>query len=106
MPAIAAPAWIARRAGRLDLRARLIFGFLPIALLVGLAGAASSLFALRGQASIGLLADVATPLRIESGELRLTAAQMQATLLAALASTAALAEQLKTRARSGADAAT
>ncbi|MFC7541935.1 hypothetical protein ACFQU2_24045 [Siccirubricoccus deserti] len=67
LPATAAPAWFVRRAGRLGLRARLILAFLSIALLVGLSGAASGILALRGRASIGLLADVATPLRIESG---------------------------------------
>ncbi|MBC4014479.1 EAL domain-containing protein [Siccirubricoccus deserti] len=108
LPATAAPAWFVRRAGRLGLRARLILAFLSIALLVGLSGAASGILALRGRASIGLLADVATPLRIESGELRLTAAQMQATLLAALASRdtddAALDAQLAAFAALGRDA--
>ncbi|MCO6415769.1 EAL domain-containing protein [Siccirubricoccus sp. KC 17139] len=78
----------------LGLRARLILAFLAMALLVLLTGGAASIYVQRGQDRLGLLAEIATPLRSESAELRLTAQRMQATLMAALAASDTTDEEL------------
>ncbi|WP_149539925.1 putative bifunctional diguanylate cyclase/phosphodiesterase [Siccirubricoccus phaeus] len=87
----------APRGGALGLRARLILAFLSMALLVLLSCGATSIYVQRGQARLRLLAEIATPLRSESAELRLTAQRMQATLMAALAGNDTTDEELQSQ---------